>query len=127
MIDKKVLEESAWELYRLEIQKRQVETKIDDLREKVLSQMNMLHQDKFITDDFTIEKTASVKYGTPTPDQLYEVLGKAADKYIVKVVDPKVRLDLPPQVSARLCPIIRETEYVRTKLRVANANNSNSK
>lgn len=126
MITKNTLDEASWKLYRLEIEKRQLEKVIDELRESILNQMNMLHQDSVITDDFTIEKTSSVKYGLPSPDQLREVLGKAASKYIIETVDPKVRLDLPLQVSMALCPVIRKTEYIRTKLRIDNGKTNHS-
>jgi hypothetical protein len=110
------------ELYRLEIERRQNEEKIDKLRNRIFDGMKTIGIDVIPREDYTVSLTCTPRYGKPTYDQLLEVLGSSAKKYRIVSVDPKARLELPPQVASKLFPLISTGETIRMRLRVDNGN-----
>ncbi|MHB8153375.1 MAG: hypothetical protein ACYDG3_09990 [Bacillati bacterium] len=108
----------ADELYELELQQKRRESRIQDLRDRILEGMKLLNIDVIPRPDYTVSITHSPRYGKPTAEQLIDVLGKGAKKYIVETVDPKARLELPPQVAAKLFPMITDGETLRMRMRI---------
>jgi hypothetical protein len=114
--NKATFEEAAALLYLLERQKRDIEKWQEGLKGKMLTWMNANSCPVYSTDAFIVEKSKYVRYGVPEPAVLRQKLGDDAEHYIKEVVSPEVRLHLPPQLALKLCPVEKETEYVRLKL-----------
>lgn len=115
-MDQKDVDHLAAELYKLELDKRAIEERQKEIKEKVLAQMNLRHQDKLPYPDFTLLRSEYVRYDMPEASVVRKLLGKLADDYIKTVVDPKFRLALPPAEAEKFCPINKRTPYVALKM-----------
>ena len=112
------IEKEISEFVNVTIQLRELENARIQLAKKVLADMSALGIQNIpiytSNNQYRVERVKSVSYEDPTPEQVRKAIGeKMASEYIREYVLSELRTTLPPNLSDKLYPVKKLSEFVR--------------
>jgi hypothetical protein len=99
-------------LYDLQLHKGILDDEEKVIKKKLLTYMSMHQLKDYATELYQLQCKSNTTYEAPDPEEVRKILKEAAEEYIYEVVDPKLRLALPPQVAANLFTQNIGTTYI---------------